>query len=271
MSNKYKMLAAFFALILVIIQFVYSAFRGEMMKDNENEMTISEESSVASETSDSIDQVKNDEIQVADNQILIESENPFLIKGRVYRQGDIRYEDYGMEEFGFNGDLEISVSKASVYTYKDGMNILNSDFDRNKYESLLSSMSDLTDPVFLVLDVVVNNKSAEYLFGIKYQFNASVFELKTIEDYAYENYSNPYYFPKTQDQILNTCYFEAHDMENEQNYYAFNLPIGEVLETQIGFWLDQSVFDDKTLVLKIGNTYENRFGIILNEIEDKRE
>lgn len=175
MSNKYKMLAAFFALILVIIQFAYSVFRGEMMKDDENEMTISEESSVASETSDSIDQVKNDEIQVADNQILIESENPFLIKGRVYRQGDIRYEDYGMEEFGFNGDLEISVSKASVYTYKDGMNILNSDFDRNKYESLLSSMSDLTDPVFLVLDVVVNNKSAEYLFGIKYQFNASVF------------------------------------------------------------------------------------------------
>lgn len=133
----------------------------------------------------------------------------------------------------------------------------------------------MDNPKFVLIDTTINNISAENLYGIKYEFHAGMFKLCLSEDFSQENYNNLDYYSvidehsETNPELFNSnseLYFSHHS--NEGKYYHFNLPKGEKIEAQLGFWVSDDIIQNNKLILKVGMSSENKLGIELGKLDE---
>jgi hypothetical protein len=255
---KKKVIITVSAILLLSVASVF-LYRRVNQKDIEN-ISVPPDSDTV--TTDSVNVSNNKEYDYG-FPIIKKMNEPLVIKSRMYEQGDQRVEDYGMN-MGWNGDLEITVTSAKVYDSPEDAGVSASELPSEE-ESYLSTVDN---PKFILIDTTINNISAEYLFGIKYEFNAAMFRLLLSENFSQENYNNIDYRSVADDSSnVNKKLYFSHHTKDEVKYCHFNLPKGEKIDTQLGFFVNDDIIKNNRFVLKVGECSENELGIELDKLD----
>lgn len=199
-------------------------------------------------------------------QILFKMNDPFLIRSRQYKQGTTRTEDFNMGEFGWQGDMQLTVKGAALYDTAAEAGIPEEDI-----ASWEERAASLKDPVYLSIDMDIENIDAYEQYGVQYDFHFGFFTLQLPVDYAAENWQNPDYFPPLTTRTTDTFYFSLHGGDGA--YYHLELPAGESTTAQLVFGIERDAADEygNTLILKAGANATNRFGFCLDQLADHRK
>jgi hypothetical protein len=254
---KKKVIITVSAILLLSVASVF-IFRHFNQEDKEN-ISVQPDSDTVATDSVNVSNNKEDDYGFP---IIKKMNEPLVIKSRMYEQGDQRVEDYGMN-MGWNGDLEITVTSAKVYDSPEDASVSASELPSEE-ESYLSTVDN---PKFILIDTTINNISAENISGIKYEFNAGMFRLLLSENFSQENYNNIDYRSVADDSsnVNQELYFSRHS-ENTK-YFHFNLPKGEKIDTQLGFFVNDDIIKNNRFVLKVGVCSENELGIELDKLD----
>jgi len=66
---------------------------------------------------------------------------------------------------------------------------------------------------------------------------------------------------------LNKKLYFSHHTKDEVKYCHFNLPKGEKIDTQLGFFVNDDIIKNNRFVLKVGVCSENELGIELDKLD----
>lgn len=154
---------------------------------------------------------------------------------------------------GWEGTVNFTVTRARLYPSFE---------DAQISDAALGTPRD-GSPKYILLDVTIENVSATNIGDSPSAFSAG-FWLETDIEFAKGNENTGFHRTNTNNTL---DYFSLHG-NGETDYYSFMLPEGNTKTAQLGFYVEEAVYHDRTLILNFGDNQKKQFGIALNEIEE---
>lgn len=178
---------------------------------------------------------------------------PYTLHSRYFKQGDIITEE--TPDLGWDGDMILTINTTKISDYET---------DIDKLEIWERAASRFSSPCILTISATLENIDAEQSFGVKYEFNASMFRLGAYQDLLSENINNAEYVSLGQVYGVYEPYFDKHG--EGDRYYYFTLEQGESLDFTLKFLIDRSFLQYKAPFLTISAGRAVTTGICLSDI-----
>lgn len=124
---------------------------------------------------------------------------------------------------------------------------------------------------FMLVDITLDNVNA--VFDKDEYMLVNFFDPMTREAFYKSNVNFEYY--------LSEClYFDKHQplselaKENYKNYFSTkyeNLSVGESYRFKLGFYIDEKTAESNNIILKIGTSNHNKYGVVLDFKENTND
>lgn len=225
------------------------------------EMTVSSQAADAKE--DSVRGADVDWISDGTTPIIEPEGSTFVLKSIQTKQGEAVMQNLPLS-LGYNGTLHVTVNHTKIFDSPEAAGVSWDDLTMDAD----SVSKNFKDPCFVWIDLTLENVDAANISAVQYQFSASMFDLRSKEDFAVPNNTNPDYYSLADSQVSGRFYFSAH-ADDEKDYYAFMLEPGQTMPVQLGFFAEREFAQGQELYLKLGSIRNNLCGIALNPVTDQ--
>lgn len=212
--------------------------------------------------------------------------NHFFVKPTVINQTEsitlsIENDEKTSGFFGFtagfpwkSGELKLKVNSCEIF---DNLNEVESMSDEDKKYIESTHFFTKADKKmfgeldFMLVDITLENVNA--VFDKDEYMLVNFFYPMTREAFYKSNVNLEYY--------LSEClYFDNHQplselaKENYKNYFSTkyeNLAVGESYRFKLGFYIDEKTAESNNIILKIGTSNHNKYGIVLDFKENTND
>ncbi|MDD2992827.1 MAG: hypothetical protein PHG73_04705 [Pygmaiobacter sp.] len=188
----------------------------------------------------------------------------FILKSAHFAQEEAPTEN-APTNLGYTGTLQVTVHSTKVYNTPGEAAIAWEDipFPQEKVAETLDS------PVFLLVDLTLENVDAAMAGAVPHEFSSDLFTLRDTNDFLPENLRNTMHIPDSVAESMDGYYFSGHPVGSDKtatNYRSFTLNQGEAIDMQLGYFVNSAYLSSHQPVLKLGFASENSHGILLNPV-----
>lgn len=148
-----------------------------------------------------------------------------------------------------------------AYFYHEGVmefTVINAEL-YNTFEEVGYVFEHINKPVpkdraLLLLDCVMKNEDAKPAYGARF-FNICLLNMSDKSDFGMGSGTRLEYTGEV-------IYFSESNWEEGERYALYyDLPPGETMKFQVGYWVNEEAYNEGQLVLKIGNTSDCQYGV----------
>jgi hypothetical protein len=259
MKKQYIVLAATAIAVLAIATFAYYNFShlknvvSQTESDSDMQSGIDELSNKSNSSEASIKAEDADTEKFLSNFGKIGE--PYSMKSHYYKQSDIVNKD--IPYLGWNGEIKITIHSATVSAFTDKINTDN-------YKTWKEYLSEMNDPCILTLDITFENINAEQNSGIRYEFNATMFQLGAYQDMLSDNVNKSDYITTGEQYSCPEIDFDKHG--DGDNYYKFTIKRNNKINFTLKYLVSHDYFQQKEPFIYFGSRRNIVAGIRLDNI-----
>lgn len=221
-----------------------------------DENATSENSSSSNTTpSDSIDSSEADETLSNFGEV----GKAYTLHSRSYKQGDVR--DNSAPSLGWDGDLELFVSKAEAYEFTEDL--------YEQYPKLADYATEVNNPYVVHVELSLKNIDAANKNGVKYEFYSNMFRLSAYYDlilHTFETYEEQESYMSISDMYV-FSEFSVEPHGSDEDYFVFQLEEGETKEFTLDYLVNGDYFSQKDIFLGVSLSSTYNYGILLTDLQ----